>query len=175
MFKIIAIATTILGVFLVIHPTAFRLIEIKNRTRTLTRFMLLCTLLVLPLLTQFEGQLVLSENLEQICFVIYIFLLYTLLWFGYLQFYFSFERSPSLRFLVHIEENPQGLTPKELSKLFSFVDDVMGRRVSQMVNVRLIIQREKDGKIRYFNSAKGQFIGSFNLFVKKFLRLGRGG
>ncbi|MBK8204430.1 MAG: hypothetical protein IPK68_19695 [Bdellovibrionales bacterium] len=91
-----------------------------------------------------------------------------------MQFYFSFERSPSLRFLVETLENNGSHTAEALHQKYSF-DDVIRRRIEQMAEVKLLLATQENGQKKYFNSPKGRRVGQFCGFMKKFMQLGDGG
>ena len=162
-------------IFIVLSFIPFRLRPIKSRTKTLTMVMILCTPLLIPFLLKLEFLMPEGEDARMYIFALYTTLVFILVWVGYMQLYFSFERSPTLRFLVETMISPKGrLTPDELSKRYSF-EDVIHRRISQMTEVRLVLTKTVDGKTVYYNSPKGQFIGLFCQFMKDFMRLGNGG
>ncbi len=175
MLGVMVAAIVVFLVFLVVHLPFFLLREVKARTRTMTMAMLVCTPLLWPAYHFVNERWLASDVGGTAGIVIFVIVAFTFLWFGYLQFYFSFERSPSLRFLVEIMESEGGaLTPAELQARFSF-EDVFRRRVGQMADVKLLLTETRDGTVRYFNSPKGDLVGRGCWWVKKAMRLGSGG
>ena len=171
MLPVLIASLSVYLVFLVAHIVPFKLHPIQARTRTLTLVMLFCTPLLYPAFYGARAILPDVPALRTLAFVTNTALVFLLLWFSYLLFYFAFERSPSLRFLVETLNSEQGrLDPEKLSARFSF-EDVIRRRIEQMLEAGVLIVR--DGK--YCNSAKGQNIGKWGQALKSFFHLGKGG
>ncbi len=173
MLKVIFTAILVFAFYAVIQLVAFSLRAFQARVRVMTILILLCSPLLY--LVYRELELPADSVFERFAFVVYTGGIFTLLWFGYLQFYFACERSPSLRFLIEIlEAGPEGLTPEKMSARYSF-DDVFRRRVEQMAEVKLLLTDSGGGELRYRNSPKGQLIGKYCTRAKELLNLGRGG
>lgn len=171
----LAVFLTIFTVFLifwVLQLIPFLLTEVKARVGWITTAMLICTPLLWPVYDYYETHVATPEWARVPLIVLFTFLVSTFFWFGYLQWYFSFERSPTLRFLVHhLEAKNQTLHPDDLWNDYSF-DDVVRRRIEQMIEVKLLL-KDKNGNL--YNSPKGRLIGKFCNQVKVALKLGNGG
>lgn len=160
-------------VFILVLAAVFRIVEVKRRVRAIG----LTALAVAPvyfwiyssLMSESGGEaLGVPEGLFHFSIVI-IFL-----WFGYLQFYFLVERGVSARILQHLLELNRESNIENIKKLYPF-DDVLRRRVDDMVYGGYLSQEQASGQTLYRNTPKGTIAGMITTFVKKFFRLGEGG
>lgn len=160
-------------VFLVAHVCVFRLREVQARTKTMA-LILAASSLLLPWLIPFWRERLGPTADAAFGFPIFVVGIFTLIWFGYLQFYSAFDTSPSLRFLIEVLGGGGALTAAELKARYDF-DDVFRRRVERAVVTGYLLKEARQDRHYYSNSPRAQRIGAWSSLIKDFLRLGKGG
>ena len=170
MLEGILIALFCFILFLLIHVVIFHNRQVKKRFNTLVMiFLSLFPIYVLiysltsDFLTNFTSSALVSF-LNGI-------LIYILLFFGYGHFYFLVDRSISVRTMVELENSRERkLTYEQLKEVYS-PDNLLLRRVGEMLNGKYII--ENSGC--YKTTRKGRYQARLCKFLKEYLQLGPGG
>ncbi len=161
--------------FLMLHSLVFHFLKITQRVRWMAILLGVCLFLLFFLLPFFRS-LNIEEKISKTSQTGLLSLaVFTFIWFGYLQFYFIIERGISPRFLIHfLEAGKRGLTLQEANTLYPF-EDVLSRRVDQMVASNLLEELSTPSGKYLKNSKKGQWMGKVFGGLKGFLQLGNGG
>ena len=170
MLEGILIALFCFILFLLIHVVIFHNRQVKKRFNTLVMiFLSLFPIYVLiysltsDFLTNFTSSALVSF-LNGI-------LIYILLFFGYGHFYFLVDRSISVRTMVELENSRERkLTYEQLKEVYS-PDNLLLRRVGEMLNGKYII--ENSGC--YKTTRKGRYQARLCKLLKEYLQLGPGG
>lgn len=129
----------------------------------------LATYFLLPPEERLQSRFKLSAGTIKVFPVVLGLLLYSLLFIGYLEFYFTADRSITFRMLRIVDEQPQqAVTADEMLKLYD-TNSIILRRLEDMVYGGYL---QNDGG-RYSLTAKGQRTLSLYRFTIDYLRLGK--
>lgn len=177
MLKLILTPIAFYTLFFFLQFLPFRLFEVKNRTRVISLVLLVCSPAIYPLYHFFVGTDAIIGNFDWFFLLVFVALLFTLLWCGYVQFVFSFDTSPSLRFLIEIMESEDAgelVDENGLARKFSF-DEVFQRRMNRMVEGGALRRWIQADQTLVSNSPFANVLGRMGDFLKRFMKLGDGG
>ncbi len=98
-------------------------------------------------------------------------LVHWFLFMGYSMFYFLVDRGFSARILIEIDRAPgQALTQEGVARVYS-LDQVVGRRLGEMLDMGSVVQAED----RYVITPRGRRQARLFAFMKTFFNMGPGG
>lgn len=157
-------------IFLLINILIFHFNRIKRRSKTLliifffvsVLYCIFYILLVLP---------VCYTILTSFIFFINGFVLYAFLFICYLEFYFTADRSITVRIMIELEKSKDmKMTYEEIKKIYDIETDIFKRRFIELEFGNYIKKRNKF----YENTLKGHIIAKIYDFYIKFLNLSGG-
>lgn len=170
MLKGILIALFCFILFLLIHVVLFHNRPIKKHFYTLV--IIFSSLIPVYVLIYFLTPDFLTDSASS---TVVSFLngiaIYIFLFFGYGHFYFLVARSLSVRMMIELENSPEKqLTFEQMKEVYN-PDDLVWKRLEQMVNANYITKNSG----YYKNTRKGRYEARICKFLKEFLQLGPGG
>lgn len=175
MLKGIVLAAAAFSVFLPLHIAVFRLRAPARRFDAMLRLhALLAGLLVAGYAATPADLWVIPAGWGRAGWLIDLgngLLVHWFLFMGYSMFYFLVDRGFSARILIEIERAPgQALTPEDVARAYS-LDQVVGRRLGEMLDMGSIV-RDED---RYVITPRGRRQARLFAFMKAFFNMGPGG
>lgn len=169
MFHVLLTGFSIFILFLIVHVSLFLIFKSEKfaaNIKTLSAIMLFCSFFLVPLGRWIRSFSFVSEPLG---FVLLSTFVFTFIWFGYLQFYFLFERGISTRILAMLSR--EDASTADFEKIFP-LEEVLKNRLEQMKRVNLIEVSQGNHGARYRNFGLGKLIGRFSDWYKRTFNLG---
>lgn len=172
-------AAIIYFIYWVVNIAVFRLIAPSSPVRSMT-----LVFLVLAPLVHFIGPWVSTLGITEavghwlspeVQIALVTPLIFSFLWYIWIQAYSVIEASITVKILVHFyQAKNQSLTPRDLQELYPF-KDLLENRIGLMVRDGLILATGEPSNLIYTATIRGRRTGAAFAAIKDFLRWGQGG